>query len=306
MAVATRSLFVVCSRRAWWIAPTAALFLLSAGCKHHQRYAMRPAYGAPVIVEPGSCPPGASVPAFGDDGLTPPAPSLLPPADSSVVPGRNEEPQLEPSTVAPEATPGNDGPTLEAPKTSRRTTRPAPPSTRRATLRTRVAQFVNDPNDLFQPPRADRPWRYIVLHHSAQPDGSYAEIDREHRAKIGTAGCGYHFVIGNGTGSPDGQIEVAQRWADQRGGAHCRDAKSPDVNDYGIGICLVGNLDASGPTPRQIEAARALVAYLRDRYDIPAQDVDTHAHLARNPTVCPGKNFPAEAILNQSSVAARW
>ncbi len=109
---------------------------------------------------------------------------------------------------------------------------------------------MNDPGDLFQPPKADRGWRYIVIHHSASASGSYASIDRQHRSRLGTDGCGYHFVIGNGSDSPDGQIEVTRRWAEQKAGAHCRDATTSDVNDYGIGICLVGDFDQGAPTPR--------------------------------------------------------
>ena len=66
-------------------------------------------------------------------------------------------------------------------------------------------------NELFYPNKADRPWKYVVLHHSANPTGNYDQIDHEHRKLLGYDGCGYHFVIGNGTGSEDGQIEVAQR-----------------------------------------------------------------------------------------------
>ena len=109
-------------------------------------------------------------------------------------------------------------------------------------------------------------------------------------------------MIGNGTGSPDGQIEVAQRWTNQKHGVHCRNGKNPDVNEYGIGICLVGDLDKAPPTPRQIAAARALVAYLGDRYHIPADHIDTHAHLASSPTACPGKHFPSQ----RSSVESIW
>src|SRR5262249_43225647 len=70
----------------------------------------------------------------------------------------------------------------------------------------------NGAKELFYPDKADRPWRYIVLHHSASAVGNYDEIDREHRKQLGYDGCGYHFVIGNGNGSGDGQIEVARRW----------------------------------------------------------------------------------------------
>ena len=57
---------------------------------------------------------------------------------------------------------------------------------------------------------------------------------------------GYHFVIGNGTHTGDGQVEVGSRWGKQKHGAHC---KTPDnyYNDHGIGICLVGNFENSNP-----------------------------------------------------------
>jgi N-acetylmuramoyl-L-alanine amidase len=151
-------------------------------------------------------------------------------------------------------------------------------------------------NELFNPNKADRPWRYVVLHHSASAAGNYDEIDREHRKLLGYDGCGYHFIIGNGHGSEDGQIEVAQRWNNQKQGVHCRNARSHEVDEYGIGICLVGDLDKQAPTPRQIAATQALVAYLSQRYRIDTDHVSTHAHLAATPTVCPGKFFPATLL----------
>jgi hypothetical protein len=304
-----------------------------AGCKHH-RMAMRPSYtivqeapvggptAAPTFVEPpldcppdqAPCPPGGAGstratpgPAFDEGGVPASAPALTP--APSAAPTRIEpaaprgapagEPGLDPATAEPGLPP------LEAPASSRRDAqRPAAAAARPSSSRTRLAAFVNDPNDLFEPPRADRTWRYIVLHHSAHERGGYGSIDREHRARLGTDGCGYHFVVGNGTESPDGQIEVARRWSDQKAGAHCRDARTADVNDYGIGICLVGDLDSAGPSTRQLEAARELVAYLRERYDIPAENIGSHAQLAASPTACPGKNFPLQAVVGTGRVTA--
>jgi N-acetyl-anhydromuramyl-L-alanine amidase AmpD len=171
----------------------------------------------------------------------------------------------------------------------------------RVSLREQLLPYTNNADDLFSPPKADRPWKYVVLHHSASPAGNYDAIDLEHRKRLGWEGCGYHFVIGNGTGSPDGQIEVAQRWTNQKHGIHCRNGKNPDVSEYGIGICLVGDLDNQPPTARQIAATKALVAYLGQRYKIPADHIDTHAHLASNPTTCPGKYFPTQEILGSNS-----
>lgn len=317
--------------RCFLVATMAIACVPVLGCKHH-RQALRPRYtviqdapvSAPVVTEPAlDCPPGEApcdpapgghgspsptriepAPAFDEGGIPAAAPSLSP-APTRVEPrspsqSPSNEPSLDPSTAEPSLPP------LDPPASTRRESQ-RPVSTARTnggTSRTRLAAFVNDPNDLFEPPRADRPWQYVVIHHSAHERGSYGSIDREHRARLGTDGCGYHFIIGNGTESPDGQIEVAQRWSDQKAGAHCRDARSPDVNDYGIGICLVGDLDSTGPTTRQVEAARELVAYLRTRYEIPAANVGSHAQLAASPTACPGKHFPMQAIVGNDRVTA--
>ena len=95
-------------------------------------------------------------------------------------------------------------------------------------------------------------WRWIVIHHSATPTGSAAIFDREHKSK-GWDELGYHFVVGNGTFTHDGQIEVGPRWPKQKWGAH---AKTPDeqFNNYGIGICLVGNFDLDRPSPAQLQS----------------------------------------------------
>jgi hypothetical protein len=84
-----------------------------------------------------------------------------------------------------------------------------------------------------------RDWKYIVIHHSATAFGSDTEFDRYHRRKgCLENGLGYHFVIGNGSGIPDGEIEIGNRRLDQIDGAH---ASVEEYNHYGIGI--VGNFN---------------------------------------------------------------
>jgi N-acetyl-anhydromuramyl-L-alanine amidase AmpD len=182
---------------------------------------------------------------------------------------------------------------------------PAPKLVRRTNLGEQLRPYIEESsaNELFYPNKADRPWRYVVLHHSAAASGNYDQIDHEHRKILGYDGCGYHFIIGNGTGSGDGVIEVAQRWNNQKQGVHCRNARSHDVDEYGIGICLVGDFEQQPPTPRQIAATQALIAYLAQRYRIQPASIATHAHLAANPTICPGKFFPSESILSAARAA---
>ncbi len=268
-------------------------------------YTPTPSAVEPTRIEPGgtgrAAPPAERIPSATPEPAGPGAgasgsprssavdePSLLEPVVPSSGKTRSNSTQTPPSsslTVPRLIGPGaslNGGAPRKVPKVS---------------LRERLSPYTNNPDDLFAPPKADRPWKYVVLHHSASATGNYESIDREHRKRLGWDGCGYHFVIGNGTSSPDGQIEVARRWSEQKHGIHCHDGKNPDVSEYGIGICLIGDLEKNPPTPRQIAAAQALVAYLETRYQIASDHVGTHTQLARNPTDCPGKNFPTQAIL---------
>ncbi|MFO0959464.1 MAG: N-acetylmuramoyl-L-alanine amidase [Isosphaeraceae bacterium] len=164
-------------------------------------------------------------------------------------------------------------------------------------LAARVVDLTDDPADLLQPPKAERAWQYIVVHHSAHASGGLTQIDGDHKKVKGLQGCGYHFVIGNGTESGDGRIEVARRWSDQKPGAHCRDARETAMNDYGIGICLIGNFDDGPPSAKQVEATRALVSYLASRYQIAPDHIGTHDQIATGVPDCPGSKFPREILV---------
>ena len=141
------------------------------------------------------------------------------------------------------------------------------------------------------PQAAPRAWRYIVIHHMAAPTGSAAVIHRLH-LKRGMDGLGYHFVIGNGTITPDGGVEVGYRWRRQTHGAHARVRAGDDNrwNEYGIGICLVGDFRYTAPSPQQMESLVRLVRGLRSTYGIRVQDIVPHAKV--KPTICPGPRFP--------------
>jgi N-acetylmuramoyl-L-alanine amidase len=139
----------------------------------------------------------------------------------------------------------------------------------------------------WRPAGPERSWRFII-HHSATATGSAAEFDRMHRAK-GWDELGYHFVIGNGTGSSDGEVEVGGRWPKQKHGAHTKVADHPEYNDLGIGICLVGNFDVTRPTESQMRSLARLVRFLMDRYDIPRGRIYGHGQLKA--TDCPGRHF---------------
>lgn len=148
---------------------------------------------------------------------------------------------------------------------------------------------------------AMREWKWIVIHHTALGTGNAASVERWHRRGRGWEnGMGYHFLVGNGTGSYDGEIEVLERWPQQLQGAHVggsypgEDGEKKFWNDIAIGISLVGNFEESAPTAAQMDALRRLVRYLVEEYDIPVGRVVGHREFPGQHTKCPGARFSTE------------
>lgn len=133
-------------------------------------------------------------------------------------------------------------------------------------------------------------WAWIVCHHSAIKEGNASIYDRVHRERGMENGLAYHFVIGNGIDSRDGEIEIGSRWLKQLQGGHVH---REDINQVGIGICLVGNFETAKPTLRQLAALRELVDYLRS--DVVGKKIRFAVHREIEPgrTLCPGRYFPA-------------
>jgi N-acetyl-anhydromuramyl-L-alanine amidase AmpD len=138
----------------------------------------------------------------------------------------------------------------------------------------------------------NRRWQYIVIHHSATSEGSSLSFHQSHLSKGWDKGVGYHFIINNATsGKENGQIEVTPRWLKQQEGAHC---KASDMNQKGIGICLVGNFNDERLTAKQMDSLVYLVNTLRRYYKIPAKKILGHSQVRGSSTDCPGHRFPWE------------
>jgi|GEM_PF-1933894 len=149
------------------------------------------------------------------------------------------------------------------------------------------------------PAAAPRAWQWIVIHHSAGPSGSAAAFHQYHVRHNGWESLGYHFVIGNGNGSADGMVEVGPRWVYQQVGAH---AGVRQFNEYGIGICLVGNFESSRPTDAQMRALAYLAGHLMRQYRIPPANIIGHRDCKT--TDCPGRNMDLAAVRRMASVYA--
>jgi hypothetical protein len=136
-------------------------------------------------------------------------------------------------------------------------------------------------------------WKYIIVHNSGTRQGNARIFDYYHRyVRRMPNGLAYHFVIGNGTSSGNGQIEIGNRWTRQLNGGHVH---SDYLNYISLGICLVGDFNRDLPTKAEYEALDELIRYLRrrvgkvdGRYSI----VRGHKEINPRPTDCPGNRFP--------------
>ncbi|MFL6594330.1 MAG: N-acetylmuramoyl-L-alanine amidase [Chthoniobacterales bacterium] len=134
-------------------------------------------------------------------------------------------------------------------------------------------------------------WKFIIVHNSGTRQGNARAFDYYHRrVRKMQNGLAYHFVVGNGTSSGDGQIEIGDRWRRQINGGHVH---SDYLNNISLGICLVGDFNRTQPTRAQLAATEELIKYLRQRC---GGSMPVRPHREMNPpqwaTDCPGDAFP--------------
>lgn len=140
-----------------------------------------------------------------------------------------------------------------------------------------------------------RRWRYIVVHNSGTKQGNAKAFDYYHlHVRHMVNGLAYHFVIGNGTSSGNGEVEIGNRWKKQINGGHVH---SDYLNNIALGICLVGDFNHTQPTQQQLASLEELIRYLRGRVGkIDRKQAIVKAHKDINPpqwpTDCPGDRFP--------------
>lgn len=124
----------------------------------------------------------------------------------------------------------------------------------------------------FETTSHNRPWKAIVIHDSRGVAGAMADLDRAY-LQLGHDDAGYHLVVNNGSGKPDGQIETSHRWVNQTPGQYLDGEGADWYHAHAIGICLIGDAEANGFTQTQLQELVWLVRSLQDRFGIPANRV---------------------------------
>jgi hypothetical protein len=132
-------------------------------------------------------------------------------------------------------------------------------------------------------------WGSIYIHHSRTASGS------AHTLASRAGGPADHFVIGNGSGCVDGEVQIGQRWSAQLAAGEIPGTIS--VAGDCISICVVGDFDHSKPTPTQQMRLAQLVDSLQSRLGIPADRV--YLHQGSGSAADIGARFPVAAFRRQ-------
>ena len=142
--------------------------------------------------------------------------------------------------------------------------------------------------DTSVPMRANR-WRYIFIHQSRTQSGDTLSLSQT------PDGSPDHFVIGNGNGCQDGEIQITQRWTQQDTPGDIAGLPRTQLNF--ISICLVGDFDQTRPTAAQQQRLLQLVSALQRRLEIPVENVVLTPNGAGIAGV--GRNFPVADLRAQ-------
>jgi len=134
----------------------------------------------------------------------------------------------------------------------------------------------------------------LVIHHSAGASGNVRTFRAEHIAR-GWSDIGYHEVITNGHGGPDGSIEQG-RPHNQVGAAVF------GANTGKLHVCLVGNFQhddlgyTGKPTRSQMQALGHWLLVNGRRYHYAKVTDHRSCAIPEHGTLCPGSDFPTHLI----------
>jgi hypothetical protein len=164
--------------------------------------------------------------------------------------------------------------------------------------------FVKEPFDIFQglepkqeaydyvmslmPERREIVKKeYIILHHSATPDGlvlkDFDAIKRYHMEVNGWRDIGYHWIVER----IDGVLTAIPGRLESDTGAHCL-----GHNSDAIGICIVGDYTKTPPDDETYRFVAALCKQIKTRH--PIKEVGGHRDYYA--TACPGNFFDVEKV----------
>ncbi len=144
------------------------------------------------------------------------------------------------------------------------------------------------------PLRAGR-WNSIYIHQSRTPGGSTATLAGS------KAGLADHFVICNGKGGADGEVQISQRWTQQSPAGVT--AGLDRIEEDCISICLIGDLNHGQPTAAQQQRLSELVSTLQKSLRISSNNLILIPDAPDSAGV--GRSFPMAAFQSRLERSSR-
>lgn len=138
-------------------------------------------------------------------------------------------------------------------------------------------------------PVAKGRWTSIYVHHSKTSSGNADSLANR------PGGLADHFVIGNGAGCVDGQVQIGHRWSSQLPAGDVPGTRS--IASDCVAVCLVGDFDRSAPTPTQRLRLTQLVHTLQSRLGVSGDRV--YLHQGSNTPADAGSAFPVAEFRQQ-------
>ena len=135
-------------------------------------------------------------------------------------------------------------------------------------------------------PTTPNRWKYVYIRHTRTNGGNALTLGQN------SHGIGDHFLIGNGNGAIDGEIQIGQRWNQQL--AALPPKANVAIDKDCVSISLVGNFDRTVPTPTQLHRLSQLVRTLQARLGVPPQNIILVDEA--NSVAGSGKYFPIGAF----------
>lgn len=135
-------------------------------------------------------------------------------------------------------------------------------------------------------PVAPGRWKSIFIHHSRTASGNADTLANR------AGGLPDHFIIGNGAGCIDGEVQIGQRWATQLPAGPVPGTTS--IASDCVSICVIGDFDRTVPTPTQQHRLTQLVNTLQSRLGVGATGV--YLHQGTGTAADAGRNFPLTAF----------
>lgn len=117
-------------------------------------------------------------------------------------------------------------------------------------------------------PPLDR-WKRIEIYYSGTRVGNI-ELLTSLEGQTSTKDINCHFVVCNGSGGQDGEIQSTERWQNQQPIRPSQNWFGPDET---IRICVVADGKTAYPTDFQVKRVEALVETLCRKFNIPQQNV---------------------------------